>query len=333
MREPPVELDLSELRAVLLEAYAIDAAAFELMGLGYDSFAWVYRVTLVDGPPHFLKLRSNPLNEPGLRVPYVLRSSGVTAVVAPMATSSGELWTRCGPFTLVLYPFVNGASGMAAGLSDQQWRAYGATLRQIHAIALPPELALTMRRETFAPAGAADLRRLDAAMRGQIPDEPGAQGLATLWQERRGSILGLLERAETLGRELQARTPPLVLCHADIHTGNVLRDGDTGIWVVDWDEAMLAPKERDLMFVVGGISAALVQPRHEALCLDGYGPTAIDQAALAYYRYAWAVSDIAAFGVDVLFRPDLGFAARADALRMLARLFAPGEIVAIAQGA
>jgi spectinomycin phosphotransferase len=44
-----------------------------------------------------------------------------------------------------------------------------------------------------------------------------------------------------------------VLCHADLHTWNVLVDGDGRLWLVDWDEAILAPRERDLMFLVGGI--------------------------------------------------------------------------------
>ena len=46
---------------------------------------------------------------------------------------------------------------------------------------------------------------------------------------------------------------PLVLCHADLHAWNVLLDTDRQLWLVDWDETILAPKERDLMFVVGGI--------------------------------------------------------------------------------
>jgi hypothetical protein len=44
------------------------------------------------------------------------------------------------------------------------------------------------------------------------------------------------------------------------------------------------------------------------------------------------VSDIAAFSAEALFRPDLGAATRAEAVRMLKGLFEPGEIVAIACG-
>jgi len=37
-----------------------------------------------------------------------------------------------------------------------------------------------------------------------------------------------------------------------------------------------------------------IGPREEALFFRGYGATAIDPLALAYYRYAWAVGDIGA---------------------------------------
>jgi spectinomycin phosphotransferase len=91
-----------------------------------------------------------------------------------------------------------------------------------------------------------------------------------------------------------------------------------------------ATKERDLMFVIGGISAKLVGPHEEALWLQGYGPVALDPLALAYYRYAWAVADIADYSAQVLLRPDLGAITQAAALSMLNNLFTPGEIVTIA---
>jgi spectinomycin phosphotransferase len=99
---------------------------------------------------------------------------------------------------------------------------------------------------------------------------------------------------------------------------------------VDWDETILAPRERDLMFVIGGISSKLVGPREEALFFQGYGATTVEPLALAYYRYVWAVGDIGAYGAEVFFRPDLGPATRRVAVDQFLSLFEPGEIVALA---
>ncbi len=121
-----------------------------------------------------------------------------------------------------------------------------------------------------------------------------------------------------------------MLCHADLHTWNVVIDTEHRLWIVDWDEAVLAPKERDLMFVVGGISRSLIGPREEELFFRGYGEAVIDPLALSYYRYAWAVQDIGGYAQQVLSRPDLGAVTKRAAVEICMTLFEPGEIVELA---
>lgn len=131
------------------------------------------------------------------------------------------------------------------------------------------------------------------------------------------------------GAPLRRASLPRVLCHADLHTWNVLLDDERQMWIVDWDETIEAPKERDLMFVVAGIGRDLVSPQQTACFLRGYGEAVIDARALAYYRCAWAVQDMGAYAEQVFFAPDLGEQGRRDALLAFVDLFAPGNIVAI----
>jgi spectinomycin phosphotransferase len=91
-----------------------------------------------------------------------------------------------------------------------------------------------------------------------------------------------------------------------------------------------APRERDLMFVVGGIGHGLVRPHDTERFLQGYGETGIDPRLLAYYRTAWAVQDLAAYGEEVLLTPALGQETRRAALEGLMGLFEPGNIVDLA---
>jgi spectinomycin phosphotransferase len=213
-------------------------------------------------------------------------------------------------------------------MSSEQWIEYGATLRRIHSASLPAQVAQRMRREPFVPEGAALVREIEAHLESATVVDPQARSLADFWHQRRDEIRLLTARAEDLGRRLAERTPGFVLCHADFHTANVLVATDGQIWIVDWDESVLAPRERDLMFVVGGgISDDLVSPRDEERFLEGYGAVTIDPLALAYYRYAWAVSDIGEYSTQVFLRPDLGETDRHESAERLIILFAPGEIV------
>lgn len=330
MLEPPVDLPDETLHASLRAAYGLAGAELTFLPLGHDANAWVYRVRAPNDRVFFLKARRGAVNEAGLLAPHHLHAQGITHVVAPLPTGSGALWAVAGGYALILYPFIAGTTGRERRLTDQQWRDYGALLRQVHAAPIAPVLARLLPRETFRPVGADMIRQLNAHLGAGAVANPDAQALTTFWQAHQAQIGAVLARATALGQQLARSALPSVLCHADIHVANVLLDDEGRVWFVDWDEVVLAPRERDLMFLAGGFSRAWVGPREEALAFQGYGVTTVDPLALAYYRCAWAVNDIGAYGEQICFRPDLGAVSRRDAVARFMSLFAPGEIVALA---
>ncbi|GAC1432925.1 MAG: aminoglycoside O-phosphotransferase APH(9)-Ia [Chloroflexota bacterium] len=335
MREPPPDLSPASLAESVGAHFGLAVAALSFLPLGHDALAWTYRVETAGGAPYFLKVRRGVMNPAALLAPRTLRDHGVARVVAPLPTTAGSLWAETAGYALVLYPFLAGTTGMAAGLSPAQWIAYGAALRQIHRTDAAPDLSRLLRRETFVPDGASMVRDLQARLVAGVPvDDPPTARLAAFWREHHAVVDTVLSRAESLGRRLARVAPPSVLCHADIHTANVMVDAAGEVWIVDWDEVMLAPRERDLMFVLGGgINRALVGPREEELFLQGYGAVETDPLALAYYRLAWAVGDIGAYGLQVVARPDPGPVSRQAAVESFLSLFAPGRIVDLALNA
>lgn len=73
-----------------------------------------------------------------------------------------------------------------------------------------------------------------------------------------------------------------------------------GLHVVDRDVVTRAPRERDLMFFIGGISEDWMPNRGSDWFRAGYGDAPIDSEAISYYRHAWAVQDVSSYTLRVL---------------------------------
>ena len=249
-------------------------------------------------------------------MPRALTEHGIPNVLAPLRTLGSELWCPLDAgYTVVLFPFIQGESAMTAGLSAAQWRTFGETLRAVHDSGLAERFRDQLRTEDFALPSAALVRHVLDTIQNAEFDSPVASRFAAFWREHAGRIREVLARAEELGRSLQARTFPLVLCHADIHAANILVGDDGRIWLIDWDGPLIAPRERDLLFVVGSRIAREVLPEEEDSFFAGYGPVEIDPDALIYYRYERIVEDLGEIGKSVLLTPgrsEQGRAAEAD---------------------
>lgn len=316
--------------ACLDQSYGVKSARIEFLPLGYDSNAWVYRVDAAEGPPYFLKLKRHTADEGTLAIPHVLRVRGIEQVVAPLPTKTGVLWTSVDRFAAILYPFVEGKSGRDVGLSPEQWLEFGAVLKAVHAAELPPEIARRLPHEEFilTPRFAAVVRDILAGTYERFPQDDLARELTAFLRGRRDEIAGILRRAEELGRLLQNRRWDFVLCHADVHVANVLIDRTGRPLIVDWDQPIFAPKERDLMFVLGtALRGFVAGSTEEEAFFRGYGRVEIDRAAVAYYRYEWAVEDIGGFAEQVYVLSDLGENSKRRAGDGLRGTFQPGGIV------
>lgn len=311
--------------------YGIDPTRIVPLGLGADSDARVARVEAADGSAYFLKIKIGREGDDdlGAAVARALAGGGIGQVVAPLPTKAGALRVEVGGFALILSPFVDGRTGWDVGLSVEQWAEFGGILQRIHTSLPPVELRQRLPRETYVPV-ARWSRIVEGLVNGAYEgprDGEASRQLAALVGERRGEIRGLLRRAEALGRRLQGGRLPFVLCHGDIHTANVMIERGGGLRLVDWDQPILAPKERDLMFVIGtALRGFPPGSPEERGFFAGYGAVEPDPIALAYYRYEWAVEDIGSFAECVVARPDFGEDAKLDAFRGVRSVFAPGMI-------
>lgn len=320
--------------AMLRDAYALPAARADFLPLGADINTFVFRVEVDDSAgdgdaAYFLKLRRGAFDDIVVDVPAHLHAHGIRQVMAPLATTSGNLWLRAHGYAWLLYPFMAGVTGYEAALTDTQWVALGQCLRGVHDASLPPALAARLPREEYSPRWRDIARRYQRQVATSSFADPVAARMAALWATKRDDIDAIIDRAERLGELLRGRAGAFVICHGDLHPGNLLLGTDGDLAIVDWDQPILAPKEHDLMAIGAGLGFVRETPHEEALFFSGYGPTAVDPVALSYYRYERIAADLAAYG-EQIFEAQGSVADREQGLAQLAAQFTPGNLVPVA---
>lgn len=326
LREQP-PLAGAAIAQCLEENYGLAVEAITFLPIGYDANAAVYQVNTTAGVSYFLKATRSPIVPANLAIPRALIDRGIPNVLAPLYTRRRALWCTIEPYSLVLYPFIQGENAMRQKMTDQQWVAFGKTLNAIHSSGLQAQFAGEVPVEDFATPMIGLIRTLQEEIRRRPFALPVQQELAAFWQEHTGVIERLAGRAKQLGAELQEESFDQVLCHGDAHAANIMLDQSGEIYLIDWDTPRIAPRERDLLFVVGSIVAHTVTPHEEACFFQGYGEFPIHKRALAYYRYERALEDIYEGGRSVFLDPLPSVAVRESDARFTMGLFEPGNLV------
>ena len=312
----------------LQEEYGLNAAELTFLPLGADIGTAVYRVVADDGTAYFLKLRKG-FDEIIVTVPLFLKSQGIQEIIAPFETKSKQGWADFGEYKMILYPFIEGKDGFDRELTDHHRRTLGKALKGIHSAQVPAELKTKIPKEAFSPKWRESLKSFQEKVESDTFEDPTAARLAEFMKSKRSEINHLVERAKGLASELQSKPLELVICHTDIHGGNILISERDELYIVDWDNPLLAPKERDLMFIGGGIDEIWKTSREEVVFYEGYGKTEINLSALAYYRYERIIEDLAVI-CEQLLLTDEGGADRERSFGWFTSNFEPGNTIEIA---
>jgi spectinomycin phosphotransferase len=323
MREKP-NIPEELLQACLQNHYGIVPVTLDFLPLGLDYNSWVYRVVSEQGTSYLLKARSGPLYEPSCFVPSYLRDQGIASVVAPLSTKSNTLWTKLVDWTVIVYRFIDGDTSLT-GMTDEHWKELGTIFKRIHQVTVPAEGFKSLRKETFDPTEYARcVRAFETQHRHSEEGSASQLALRGSWMAHQPTIHAGVYYLEKLAGMLQRRSGPYVICHADLHPANLIRDHAGHVFVIDWNDVMLAPKERDFIFVR--------EPQADAFW-EGYGQEEIDWAALTYYRWERIVQDLIECTQNVFFKEDLGEESRADEARLIDKILAGGSYIETAYSA
>jgi Phosphotransferase enzyme family len=290
-----VAVSYTAIAAFIGREYSLDVAEIVEGPRGWVGETFV--VSGAGGERYFAKLfnAQNAFRAPdsSLLVLEQLRQHGIDNLVYPLRTIGGALSLMFGEMRLVLFEFIGGVSG----LEGYDFLQYADIMARVH--------------QASAPA----MRDLPVEDFGLEFNEPLAVTMQRLWQSE-GDTHAQVELRRFLGRyraqidaywdELQALalscraanwTP--VITHNDAIAHNLLVDQAGKVYIIDWDEMMLGPRERDNWFWLYGDEAAdflRVYRRY----FPGYEP---DAAMCRFFLLRRFFEDLSGFMVEIDKRP------------------------------
>lgn len=227
----------------LQDGFGLKAAELDFLPLGADMNTAVYRVVADDETPYFLKLREDVFGETSVTFPKLLSERGIKQVISPLAARTGQLWFPLTPYKMILCPFVEDLIGYEVRLSDRHWIEFGSVLRRIQGVEVPPALQSWLSEETFEREWRDHVRAFIQRIERDILDDPVVADLTMFLKRKRREIIALVERAARLENVLQVTTPEMIVCHADMHAGNVLISSSGDFYIVteiaQWNSQLL----------------------------------------------------------------------------------------------
>ncbi|GAA1000080.1 hypothetical protein GCM10009555_102310 [Acrocarpospora macrocephala] len=284
MKDKPEGVDETHLAAVLADVWGLDIRGLRHLPLGAGSHHWSAIET--SGRTRFVTV--DDLGDDSSREFSELEQALSTAqtlgrdldfIVAPIPTRiDTPLWWLNPRYAVSVFPTIDGESGDFGAHPPQDHPEVTALLAELHQAT--PVVAATAPHADLALPGRDNLHdalnNLGHPWTGGPFSEPARRLLTT----HAPHIERQLNEFDQLAAEVRHRSQ--VITHGEPHPGNFIRTR-TGLKLIDWETARLAPPERDL-WMLDTLDAYTE--------ITGY---VADSAGLSYYRLRWQLTDIAIF--------------------------------------
>ncbi|WUJ72986.1 aminoglycoside phosphotransferase family protein [Kribbella soli] len=282
------------LRKWLLADFGLEVVELTPVAYGADIAAQVWKAGTATNT-YAVKWSAAGTNT-GHQVAAFLADSGLPGVPELIRTTEGGLWSVHAKKRLTITPWIDGVRAAQSGLTDEQWSEYGALIRRVHDSEPPHRLRDALPKHSHIDARTPAIAE-EVGERLETPEGEVEEELAAVWKQFEYVI------ADLKNNRPPAPEGPRVICHGDPHLGNVLVDAS--LHLIDWDDVIYAPREQDLMFMLGGMGdvGPTTSSQLEAF-LKGYGPHQIDQDAVHYYRHVRAFEDVIGWAHQAITGPD-----------------------------
>ncbi len=297
-------LDLQILIETVHHEYGISLVSlqFLLRGWGGDCYSAVTR----DGVRYFLKLHDDATymgtaaTSRAFYLPLMNQLSGkgiLPHIPQLVSTKTGALSLQIDLGELVITHFIEADLVGFGFLPDNILGSLAKAVGILHRSR--PQLDFEYPLiEQFEIAFETDLvQSFDRVAAITSQDNLGKQLLRQTLLPHKAGVLDALQHLKKLRDQVRVNPKPMVVCHTDLHGGNLMTAGDGTLYILDWENALIAPPEHDLFFFAGETRFREVfLPPYE----DQFDPISLNRDVLGFYFYRRALEDIAGFVFRIL---------------------------------
>jgi len=292
------ELDPARLLELLRDRYRLASTGLTFVPYGIDS--WSYVATSRDGRRVFVKLSQDAaFDAPDVALLAALHARGV-AVPRPIADRDGRFLNPLDGYVVQVLDYLDGRSleserawpdDLYAAVADTVAAVHGSTDAVRHLVERVERYELP-----FLDPFAETLTALERGAELPAGDDPSLVSLRELVRPRQRAIREGMARLERLRDRARVGPHDEVLCHTDIWGSNLLLSGDGVLYLLDWNGALLAPREHDLFMFAG---TTFFPPERFGWFLERYaagcGPVRLDAETFGLYLYRRVFEDLASF--------------------------------------
>lgn len=284
----------ADLAKHLEQTYGFPIAFLSFTPKGEEAYSYVATDPL--GEPFFVRLQPNAgagdLEGIYAKVAALRGDGGIPALLAPQRTTTDRFTSRFESFTVALFPFVAGTTAYETVISEAHWRQMAEIMAVLHTAHVP-----MTARETFANPFAGPIHKaLQRAASAAPPTSTYQRQTIALLREHRSDVLDTLRCLQGLGQSAHRLAPPFVPTHGDPNLANFLLGDDGALYLTDWGELALGPRERDLTSFTGERFASFLR-RY----LEVSGRVRLHRTLFAFYFYRWVAQEIADYTARLLF--------------------------------
>jgi spectinomycin phosphotransferase len=274
----------------LLVSWGVQATKVDYRAVGFGSHHWYVEA----GRTRWFLTVDDVENKGGierleaaLRTARELRASGRPFVVAPIPSERGDLLVPLDDrYVAALYGYVEGQSFAYGEYDhDDDRREVLRLLASLHTA--PTDLGT--RVEDFVLQDRAQLT--DDLPWGKGPYADRARQVLARQREH---VETELARYDKLAAAAATQREHFVVTHGEPHRANTIRAAN-GLVLIDWDTALIAPRERDLWMVLDADSPLLAEYE------DAVGAS-VHPALFALYALQWDLMEVG--GYLAFFRHD-----------------------------